>query len=95
MSGNSSNSAVYEALVALVWDTAQATFRTHADNYAAEYSEAMRAWRQAKLPEAQRPQFDLADLRSRIWQNCLEDARIRVHDRLSIEIDLDHVVGPT
>jgi hypothetical protein len=56
-------------------------------NYAAEYSEAMRRWRQQKLPDDERPVFDLADLRGRVWVACLEDARIRVLDRLAIDPD--------
>ncbi len=93
-----SNSGQHEAIVALIWDVAQVTYRTHADNYAAEYSEAVRHWRQAGLPEEERPRFDLADLRGRVWAACLEDARLRVLDRLTLDphqsIDLSALRRP-
>ncbi len=80
-----SNTEQHDAIVALIWDTAQVAYRTHVDNYAAEYSEAMRRWRQ--LPEGEYPVFDLADLRGRVWAACLEDARMRVLDRLALDPD--------
>ena len=82
-----SNSGHHDTIIALIWDTAQVAYRTHVDNYAAEYSEAMRHWRQHKLPEEERPGFDLADLRGRVWAGCLEDARMRVLDRLALDPD--------